>query len=143
LRSTNSFYEILGDTSSHQLDYQFRAINGYSNISVPFLPPIGIEPGNSPVIVVSTSEWSSTHTITLPDYNPPTTTPTPTNPNNQPTASNAPNNQTNLWNPNDFMVAVTVALTIISIVLIVAVLFLIMLYKKLQRGNQIAHAPSN
>jgi hypothetical protein len=68
--SPNSYYEILGSTTSHQLDVQYRAINGYLNESVPFVPPIGIDPNDTPVVVVNTSEWSETVTINLPDYNP-------------------------------------------------------------------------
>ena len=43
--SPSSYYKILGSSNGHQLDYQVRTINGYSNTSVPFVPPIGIEPG--------------------------------------------------------------------------------------------------
>jgi hypothetical protein len=131
--SPNSYYEILGSSNSHQLDFQIRAINGYLNEAVPFAPPIGIEPGDSPVIVVNTSEWSSTHTITLPDYIPQTATPNPTE------TPSAPNTQTTPpMLSNDFMAAITAALTVISVVLIVVVLFLIMLYKRIRKGYQLA-----
>jgi len=96
--SSNSYYEILGNTTSHQLDVQYRAINGYLNESVPFAPPIGIDPNDTPVVVVNTSEWSETVTITLPDYKPetytttpsPTINPTPTPISTTPTPCNEP-----------------------------------------------------
>ena len=80
--STNSFYELLGMSNSHQLDYQIRAINGYKNTTLPYGgPPIGHEPGDYPVVIVNTSGWSNTQTITIPEGQSPTpspaTTPTP------------------------------------------------------------------
>jgi hypothetical protein len=96
--SPNGYYEILGNTTSHQLDVQYRAINGYLTEGVPFAPPIGVDPNDTPVVVVNTSEWSETVTITLPDYNPetdtttpsPTINPTPTPISPTPTPSNEP-----------------------------------------------------
>jgi hypothetical protein len=89
--SINSFYERLGDTSSHQLDVQVRVINGYQNTSYPWVPPIGIEPGDNPIIIVNTSDWSNTQTVTLgsnilvqPTYNPSST---PSQTANQPTTT--------------------------------------------------------
>jgi hypothetical protein len=138
----NKFYIILGDSNSHELDYQIRAINGYQNTTYPWVPPIGIESGDNPVIIVNTSEWSETVTITLPDYKPETSTTTPkttinptTIPSGEPTASYNPNTKT--ASPicsNDFIVLVTIALSIISAVLIVLVLFLILIYRKFEKA---------
>jgi hypothetical protein len=49
--STNGFYELLGMTNSHQLDYQIRTINGYVSTALPYVPPIGLEPDDYPVIL--------------------------------------------------------------------------------------------
>jgi hypothetical protein len=76
--STNSFYELLGMPNSNQLDYQIRAINGYKNTSLPYGPPIGHEPGDYPVIIVNTSDWSNTQTISIPEGQTPTSSPPPT-----------------------------------------------------------------
>ena len=57
--SPDKFQLILGDSNNLELDYQIRAINGYQNTSYPWVPPIGIEPGDNPIIVVSTSDWRS------------------------------------------------------------------------------------
>ena len=80
--STNSFYELLGASNSNQLDYQILAINGYKNITYPYGPPIGQEPGDYPVVIVNTSGWSNTQTITIPEGQTPTPSPatTPTSP---------------------------------------------------------------
>ncbi len=145
INSPNSYYEILGSTTSHQLDVQYRAINGYLNTTVPVAPPIGIEPGDCPVIVVNTSEWSDTVTITLPDYKPEasTTIPRPTVtvlPSTEPTEPYTSGTQTT--SPiasNDFVAVVTIALSVISAVLIILVLFVVVIYRRLQRGNQLTH----
>jgi len=76
--STNSFYELLGMSNSHQLDYQIRAINGYKNITYPYGPPIGHEPGDYTVVIVNTSGWSNTQTITIPEGQTPTPSPATT-----------------------------------------------------------------
>ena len=65
--SIDSFYQLLGPSSSHQLDYQIRAINGYLNTTPAYVPPIGFDPNNTPVIIVSTSGWSNTQTLSISD----------------------------------------------------------------------------
>jgi hypothetical protein len=133
--SPNSYYEILGSSTSHQLDVQYRAINGYLNESVPFAPPIGIDPNDTPVVVVNTSEWSETVTITLPDYKPETTTNPTVIPSTEPTESNTSNYPTATPVPsNEFTFFITVALIVISVFMILVFLFLIILYKKIQKS---------
>ena len=74
--STNSFYDILGKSDSSQLDYQVIAINGYTTLPPLYGgPPIGVEPGDYPVVIVNTSGWSSTQTITIPENQTPTPSP--------------------------------------------------------------------
>ena len=64
--STNSFYELLGMSDSNQLDYQVMAINGYKNTTPTYGgPPIGHEPGDYPVVIVNTSGWGETQTISI------------------------------------------------------------------------------
>jgi hypothetical protein len=88
--STNSFYELLGMTTSHQLDYQILAINGYKNTTLPYDgPPIGVEPGDYPVVIVNTSGWSNTQTITIPESQTPMPSPA-TTPTSPPTSSPPP-----------------------------------------------------
>jgi hypothetical protein len=126
--SPNSYYELLGDTSSHQLDYQVRAINGYLNESVPFAPSIGIDPNDTPVVVVNTSEWSDTVTITLPDYKPLETTPTTTIMPTTPGAS------TVSYIPSNDITTIEITLGVIATSLIViAVLLFLLLRKKSQK----------
>lgn len=136
--SINSYYEILGSSNSHQLDYQIRAINGYLNSTAPFVPPIGIEPNDSPVIVVNTSEWSNTHTITLPNYVPPTTTPNPTaNPTVAPsTEPTIPNTQTT--NPTiltDFSTIEIILAAIAVTLIIIVVLLFFLVFKGIQKHS--------
>jgi hypothetical protein len=81
LISTNGFYELLGMSNSNQLDYQVMAINGYT--TPPYDGPfIDYEPADLPVVIVNTSGWSNTQTITIPEGQTltpsPITTPTPT-----------------------------------------------------------------
>ena len=138
--SPNSYYEILGSSTSHQLDVQIRAINGYAKEGIPYAPPIGVEPGDNPVIVVNTSEWSETVTIILPDYKPETATTTPrATINPTPMSSTEPSptfTQTTSPVPsNDFVVAITIAFSIVFAVLIIIVLFLVLIYKRIQRGS--------
>lgn len=123
--SPNSYYQILGDTSSHQLDYQVRAINGYLDESVPFAPPIGIDPNDTPVVVVNTSEWSDTFTITLPDYKPLDSTPTPIT-----TATpSTPNTSTVSYIPSNDITTIKIILGVIATSLIVIAVLLFLLLK--------------
>jgi hypothetical protein len=121
--SANSYYEILGMSSSHQIDYQIRAINGYLNTTSQFVPPIGHDPNSTPVVIVDTSEWSDIHTIIVPNYIPPTVTPTPsTNPTTSPTTTlTAEPTETHSTPPNS---ASSIMLAVITISLVVIVLLL-------------------
>ncbi|XHH07691.1 MAG: hypothetical protein ACFCUE_08905 [Candidatus Bathyarchaeia archaeon] len=69
----------------HQIDYQVEAINGYLNTTMPYAPPIGFDPNSTPVIIVSTSGWSETQTITI-SSNEPTVIPN-TSPTTQPSTT--------------------------------------------------------
>lgn len=63
----NSIKALLGlSDDAHQIDYQVEAINGYLNTTSAYAPPIGFDPNSTPVIVVDTSWWSDTQTITIP-----------------------------------------------------------------------------
>jgi hypothetical protein len=87
LKSINALHVLLGSSDSLQVDYQIEAINGYLNSSVMYGPlPIGVDPNSQPVIIVNTSGWSNTQTITIPLTTPsPTSSPSPT-----PTSSPSP-----------------------------------------------------
>lgn len=80
----NGINTLLGlSDDSHQIDYQVEAINGYLNTTPAYAPPIGFDPDSTPVIVVNTSGWSNTQTITIPGSSAslstsPTSTPTET-----------------------------------------------------------------
>jgi hypothetical protein len=81
--SFNSIHDLIGRYDSFQVDFQVEAINGYLNSSILYGPlPIGVDPNSRPVIIVNTSGWSNTQTITIPESQMPTpspaTTPTPT-----------------------------------------------------------------
>jgi hypothetical protein len=66
--SINGFYELLGTSSSNQLDYQIRAINGYPNSGSMYSSPFGgVDPNSRPIIIIDASDWSNTQTITIPD----------------------------------------------------------------------------
>jgi hypothetical protein len=65
--SIDTFYQLLGETSNPQLDYQVRAISGYLDSSIMYSSPVsGVDPNSQPVIIVTASDWSETQTITLP-----------------------------------------------------------------------------
>lgn len=89
----NSINTLLGlPDDSHQIDYQVEAINGYLNTSPTQVPPIGVNPNSTPVVVVNTSGWSNTQTITLGSNKPSATAITSSLPTS--TASSTPPLQT-------------------------------------------------
>jgi hypothetical protein len=136
--SPNNYYEILGNSSSHQLDIQVRAINGYLNETVPAWHYIDFDPNDTPVVVVNTSEWSDTATITLPDYATLNSTQTPTTSATLP-PSIQPTILSTLSNPSlpsiDFT-TVEVMLGIIAATLIVIALLLFLLLRKKPHNQQ-------
>ena len=142
--SINSYYQILGNSTSHQLDYQIRAINGYLNTTFPYVPPIGIEPGNYPVIVVSTSDWSPTQTITLPASS---VLPNPTSSPAQ-TASTSPTVPTltptetpvsGILSISFLLLTTTVALIVIAVLLaVIIVLLLLIRHRRTAKLNQLS-----
>ncbi len=65
-----SIKSLLGlSDDSQQVNFQVEAINGYLNSTPPYVPPIGFDPNSEPVIVVNTSGWSETQTLTIPKTN--------------------------------------------------------------------------
>jgi len=78
LKSTDAINALIGRYDSFQVDYQIEAINGYLNTTPAYVPPIGFDPNSTPVVIVNTSGWSNTQTITIPKSQTPATTPTPT-----------------------------------------------------------------
>jgi hypothetical protein len=131
--SPNSYYEILGNSSSHLLDYQVRAINGYLNETVPNGLPIGLDPNDTPVVVVNTSEWSDTVTIALPDYTPITSTPSPTSSTMTPSTiqPTTPSTLTGSPIPSNNFATIEIMLGVITVtMIIIAVLLLLLLRKK-------------
>jgi len=69
----------LPNNTSSQIDFQVEAINGYLNTTLS--SATGYDPDNTPVIIVNTSGWSPTQTVTIPasSVSPnPTATITPT-----------------------------------------------------------------
>jgi hypothetical protein len=79
LKSFNALHDLIGRYDSFQVDYQIEAINGYLNSSSLYGPlPMGADPNSQPVIIVNTSGWSNTQTITIPESQTPTPEPTPT-----------------------------------------------------------------
>jgi hypothetical protein len=77
--SVTTFYELLGTSDSNQLEYQIRAINGYKNTTPAYGgPPLGHDPGDYPVVIINTSGWSETQTISIPAT--PPSSPEPTAP---------------------------------------------------------------
>jgi hypothetical protein len=136
--SANSYYDILGMSSSHQIDYQIRAINGYLNHSIMYGSPIGnLDPHSQSVIIVDTSDWSETHTIGVTDYTSQTAFPSPTNLNPS-TAPTAHPTEPNTMNPsqipsNNFIEVTTITLSAIVVALIVIVLVLFLFYRRIKR----------
>jgi hypothetical protein len=137
--SPNSYYEKLGNTSSQELDLQIRAINGYQNTTFPF-PPISIEPGDNPIIVVSASDWSPTQTITLPAYSvipnqtsspAPTSSITPVTPTQSPKESPTETPANGIPSTSFLLLTNAVALIVIVVLLAVIVaLLLLMRHRK-------------
>lgn len=83
--SIDTFYQLLGETSNPQLDYQVRAISGYLDSSIMYSSLVGgVDPNSQPVIIVTASDWSETQTITLPTASPPIATAIPTDFNQTP-----------------------------------------------------------
>jgi len=67
IHPVDSIKDSLGRSGSVQVDYQIEAINGYLGSGLTSgVPPIGFDPNNTPVIIVNTSGWSETQTITIP-----------------------------------------------------------------------------
>jgi hypothetical protein len=123
LISTNGFYELLGMSNSNQLDYQIMAINGYISDALPYGgPPIGYEPGDYPVVIVNTSGWSNTQTITIPEGQTPTPSPAST-PTLQPTS-------TPYQEPQQTQIEAILGIAITAIVLGAGLGFLIYLLKR-------------
>ena len=126
----NSMNALLGlSGGSHQIDFQIEAINGYLNSTPMYVPPIGVDPNSTPVIIVNTSGWSDTQTITIGSSEPTATATTNISPT--PTASpSPPQNPTatpDLSGPQsvDWMQVATVALLgVIAILLVIVVVFL-------------------
>jgi asparagine N-glycosylation enzyme membrane subunit Stt3 len=69
-KDAGSIKALLGPSSSAQVDFQVDAINGYLNTSAYGRFPIGADPNSYPVVVVNTSSWSNTQTITIPEAAP-------------------------------------------------------------------------
>jgi hypothetical protein len=67
LKKCNSIALLLGlPNGIHQIDYQVEAINGYINSSAMYAPgSIDVDPSSLPVIIVNTSGWSPTQTVTI------------------------------------------------------------------------------
>jgi hypothetical protein len=62
-----SINTLLGlSDGSHQIDFEVEAINGYLNATDLYIPPIGIDPNSTPVVIVNTSGWSGTQTVAIP-----------------------------------------------------------------------------
>jgi hypothetical protein len=82
LKDFNSIDVLLGlSYDSHQIDYQVEAINGYLNATPAFFPQFGFDPNSTPVVIVNTSGWSNTQTITIPEVSA-NTSPNPTSSSN-------------------------------------------------------------
>jgi hypothetical protein len=133
--SVNTFYQLLGETSSHQLDYQVRAISGYLNSSIMYSSPIGgVDPNSQPVAIVSASDWTNTKTVTLPAGSP-SNSPTLSPANTQP-ASTTPSESNQ--NPSAVQVdwleiAGFIALGVVVALLVVVVAFLSRKIRVLER----------
>jgi hypothetical protein len=116
LKSTDAIHALIGRYDSFQVDYQIEAINGYLNTTPAYVPPIGFDPNSTPVVIVNTSGWSNTQTITIPEDQTPTSspaTPTPTAPNMGPTSP--PSREPLLTQEQmEIIVAVTIAVAVIG-----------------------------
>jgi len=138
--SPNSYYEILGSTSSQQLDMQIRAINGYQNTTYPWVPPIGIEPGNNPIIIVSASEWSPTQTINLPasSVSPnPTSSPTQTSTTLPQTTTQTATEKPVGGIPSVSFLLLTNAVALIVIAVLLAVIIVLLLLMKHRKTSSV------
>jgi hypothetical protein len=134
LKDFNSIDVLLGlSYDFHQIDFQVEAINGYLNTNNG--PLIGSDPNSRPVIIVNTSGWSNTQTITIPETStspnptsptsliPTTATPTPTPTTATPTPTpTAPN--TNSDSTNSITLPLSIFVVIIVIIAVIAVLAL-------------------
>jgi hypothetical protein len=142
----NAINFLLGlPNGSHQIDYQVEAINGYLNTTPVYVPPIGVDPNSTPVIVVNTSGWSDTQTIMINDSSSTPNLSTTANPNasdlsnqNYPSPTNQSGN--GIINQVDFfwMDIVIIALLAVIVVLLIANL----LYARRKSSKQ-TQAPSN
>lgn len=67
IHPVDSIKDSPGRSDSVQVDYQIEAINGYlGSGATSGGPPIGVDPNSTPVIIVNTSGWSETQTVTIP-----------------------------------------------------------------------------
>jgi hypothetical protein len=142
-QSTNAFYELLGMSNSHQLDYQIRAIDGYLNSSIMYSSPFGgVDPNSQPVIIVNTSGWSTTQTITIPAASISTSTPTPTSsstptqyPSSTPSTSNITPNPTPVSISTNDSLLLTISIAFIVIAILLAIIVLLFFSLRKRRNN--------
>lgn len=139
-KSINAYYQSLGETSSHQLDYQIRAINGYLNSSIMYSSSIGgVDPNSQPIVIVSASDWSDTQTISLSGNGMATPLPTASSPaasTSAPFLIQTPtimptksDNKFNTYQPSWLEVVAVAALGLVAVLLVVVVV----LGRKLRR----------
>jgi hypothetical protein len=109
----------------HQIDYQVEAINGYLNTTPAYVPPIGFDPNSTPVIVVNTSGWSSTQTVSIPPYVPLSPTPAPSSSSSAPTLTPVSSASNSL-----LLLTTTIALVVIAFLLAVIIALLLYMRKR-------------
>lgn len=133
LRNDFNSIRLLLNLSSEpqQIDFQVEAINGYPNATLAYVP-FGLDPSSTPIIIVNTSGWSATQTITIPrnleSPNPTATTnpssTTASTPAMTPAVSETNSNSTELVALPLGTLAVIIALIILLVVAAVLILVL-------------------
>ncbi len=124
----NSIRLLLNLSSeSQQIDFQVEAINGYLNTTPASVPPIGFDPNSTPVIIVNTSGWSNSQTITIPTSPASSTIPTSTSSS---IATTTPTGQANNQVGTDFLLYIIIVLVAVVIALLLTILVI------MQRKNK-------
>lgn len=130
----SSINVLLGlSNDSHIIDYQVEAINGYLNTTYAYAHPFDFDPNSTPVIVVNTSDWSSTRTISVPANVPlsspsspiPTSSSSPTS-----TSTSTPTSTTTSSSPSTSFLLITNTISLIVIAILLAVIIVLLLFMR-------------